>query len=103
MPNSRASIDFLLADTSAAAQLDNLVVHQSFLATSVDAALLGQCVSFALPLSDQGALELRECPHDRQGVNRENWKNRALSPNPVLGRTERSVDRCSHELSPALG
>ncbi len=55
---------FWLAGTSAAAQFDNLVIRKRFLATSVGAALFRQCDPFALPLADQGPLELRECPHD---------------------------------------
>src|SRR5471030_3372872 len=63
MPNSRASVDFC---SPAAAQFDNLVVPQRFLAAPVGAALLGQSDPFALSLADQGPLELRKCSHDRQ-------------------------------------
>lgn len=47
---------FRLTGASSAAQLDNLIVQQRFLATSVGAALLGQCDSFALSLAYQGVV-----------------------------------------------
>ena len=47
-------------------QRDGLIVGESFLAAPVSTALLGQGDALALPLADQGALELGKGPHDRQ-------------------------------------
>ena len=47
-----------LAGTGAAAQLDNLVGCQRFLAATVCATLLGQRDPFPLPLTNQRPLEL---------------------------------------------
>lgn len=55
-----------LAGRRSLPQGSSLLIGQGFLAASVRASLLGQGYAFALPLTDQGALELGEGPHHRQ-------------------------------------
>jgi hypothetical protein len=55
---------FLLARRDSPFQFGNLFTVQGFLSASVGSALLGERDAFALPLADQGPLELGERAHD---------------------------------------
>lgn len=56
----------LLTSISTLAQFGNVLGQQGFLPATVGPALLGERNTLALPLADQGTLELGKCAHHRQ-------------------------------------